>query len=66
MLYQDDDFGQGGLAGIQDEVPAADIVSKQPYQSGTTTLAPQITAIKASAPRSWSISPCRSTPRSPS
>jgi branched-chain amino acid transport system substrate-binding protein len=48
VLYQDDDFGQGGLAGIEDEVPAADIVSKQPYQSGTTTLAPQVTAIKAS------------------
>ncbi|HWF35341.1 MAG TPA: ABC transporter substrate-binding protein, partial [Solirubrobacteraceae bacterium] len=47
VLYQDDDFGQGGLAGIQDEVPAASIVSKQPYQSGTTTLAPQITALKA-------------------
>jgi ABC-type branched-subunit amino acid transport system substrate-binding protein len=47
VLYQDDDFGQGGLAGIQDEVPAADIVAKQPYQPTTTTLAPQITAIKA-------------------
>jgi ABC-type branched-subunit amino acid transport system substrate-binding protein len=47
VLYQDDDFGQGGLAGIQDEVPAASIVSKQPYQSGTTTLAPQIAALKA-------------------
>ena len=48
VLYQDDDFGQGGLAGIGDEVPAADIVSKQPYQPGVTTLAPQITAIKSS------------------
>ena len=48
VLYQDDDFGNGGLAGIEDEVPAANIVSKQPYQSGTTTLAPQITALKAS------------------
>ncbi len=48
VLYQDDDFGQGGLAGIEDEVPAADIVSKQPYQSGVTTLASQVTAIKAS------------------
>jgi ABC-type branched-subunit amino acid transport system substrate-binding protein len=47
VLYQDDDFGQGGLAGIQDEVPAADIVSKQPYQSGVSTLGPQITALKA-------------------
>src|SRR5580693_8857943 len=47
VLYQDDDFGQGGLAGIEDEVPASDIVAKEPYQSGTTTLAAQITAIKA-------------------
>jgi branched-chain amino acid transport system substrate-binding protein len=47
VLYQDDDYGQGGLAGIQDEVPAADIVAKEPYQPGVTTLAPQITAIKA-------------------
>jgi branched-chain amino acid transport system substrate-binding protein len=47
VLYQDDDFGNGGLAGIKDEVPAADIVTKQSYQPGTTTLAPQITAIKA-------------------
>ncbi len=47
VLYQDDDFGQGGLAGIRAELPAADIVAKQPYQSGTTTLAPQVTAIKA-------------------
>ena len=48
VLYQDDDFGQGGLAGIKDEVPASDIVSKEPYQPGVTTLAPQITAIKSS------------------
>jgi ABC-type branched-subunit amino acid transport system substrate-binding protein len=48
VLYQDDDFGQGGLKGIEAEVPASDIVSKQAYQPGVTTLAPQITAIKAS------------------
>jgi branched-chain amino acid transport system substrate-binding protein len=47
VLYQDDDFGQGGLAGIEDEVPASTIVAKEPYQSGTTTLAAQVTAIKA-------------------
>ena len=46
VLYQDDDFGQGGLAGIKDELPAADIVAKEPYQPGVTTLAPQITAVK--------------------
>ncbi|MDE3069102.1 MAG: ABC transporter substrate-binding protein [Acidobacteriota bacterium] len=47
VLYQDDDFGQGGLAGIKAELPASAIVSTQPYQPGTTTLAPEITAIKA-------------------
>jgi ABC-type branched-subunit amino acid transport system substrate-binding protein len=48
VLYQNDDFGQGGLAGIKDEVPAADIATAQPYQPTDINLAPQITAIKAS------------------
>jgi ABC-type branched-subunit amino acid transport system substrate-binding protein len=48
VLYQDDDFGKGGLAGIEDELPASSIVAKEPYESGTTTLAPEVTAIKAS------------------
>jgi ABC-type branched-subunit amino acid transport system substrate-binding protein len=48
VLYQDDDFGQGGLAGLKDRLPASAIVSAQPYQPGVTTLAPQITSIKSS------------------
>jgi ABC-type branched-subunit amino acid transport system substrate-binding protein len=47
VLYQDDDFGKGGLAGIQDELPASSIVAKQPYESGTTSLASEVTAIKS-------------------
>ncbi len=47
VLYQDDDFGKGGLAGIQAEVPAASIVSKQPYEVGTMSLASEITAMKS-------------------
>ncbi|HLH13644.1 MAG TPA: ABC transporter substrate-binding protein [Solirubrobacteraceae bacterium] len=47
VFYQDDDFGNGGLAGIRDEVPASQIVSTQPYQPGGTNVAPQISAIKA-------------------
>src|SRR5271170_5295843 len=47
VFYQDDDFGTGGLTGIKYEVPASSIVSTQPYQSGTTNVAPQITALKA-------------------
>jgi ABC-type branched-subunit amino acid transport system substrate-binding protein len=48
VFYQDDDFGNGGLTGIKDEVPASQIVSTQPYQAGVTNVAPQISAIKAS------------------
>src|SRR5271167_2446328 len=47
VFYQDDDFGNGGLTGIKDEVPASQIVSAQPYQPGVTNVAPQISAIKA-------------------
>jgi ABC-type branched-subunit amino acid transport system substrate-binding protein len=47
VLYQDDDFGKGGLAGIEDEVAPGSIVAKEPYESGTTTLASEVTAIKA-------------------
>jgi ABC-type branched-subunit amino acid transport system substrate-binding protein len=47
VFYQDDDFGNGGLTGIKDEVPASSIVSTQSYQPGTTNVAPQISAIKA-------------------
>jgi ABC-type branched-subunit amino acid transport system substrate-binding protein len=47
VFYQDDDFGKGGLTGIEYEVPKSDIVSTQPYQPGTTNVAPQISAIKA-------------------
>jgi ABC-type branched-subunit amino acid transport system substrate-binding protein len=46
VFYQDDDFGKGGLAGLQDELPASQIVSAQPYQPGGTNVAPQISAIK--------------------
>jgi branched-chain amino acid transport system substrate-binding protein len=47
VFYQDDDFGNGGLKGIRDELPASQIVSTQPYQPGGTNVAPQISALKA-------------------
>jgi ABC-type branched-subunit amino acid transport system substrate-binding protein len=46
VFYQDDDFGKGGLAGIQKEVPKSQIVSTQAYEPGNTNVAPQITAIQ--------------------
>jgi ABC-type branched-subunit amino acid transport system substrate-binding protein len=46
VFYQDDDFGKGGLVGIQKEVPKSQIVSTQSYEPGNTNVAPQITAIQ--------------------
>jgi ABC-type branched-subunit amino acid transport system substrate-binding protein len=46
VFYQNDDFGQGGLKGLKEELPASQIASAQPYQPTDTNVAPQITAIK--------------------
>ncbi len=46
VFYQADDFGNGGLAGLKDQLPASQIVSAQSYQPGGTNVAPQISAIK--------------------
>jgi ABC-type branched-subunit amino acid transport system substrate-binding protein len=48
MLYQNDDFGGGGLAGIKDELPASQLVSAQPYEPTNPNIAPQIAALKSS------------------
>jgi branched-chain amino acid transport system substrate-binding protein len=45
VFYQDDDFGQGGLAGLKEEIPSQ-IASAQPYQPGGTNVAPQISALQ--------------------
>src|SRR5436190_1984865 len=45
VFYQDDDFGQGGLNGLKEEIPDQ-IVAAKPYQPGDTNVAPQITAIQ--------------------
>jgi ABC-type branched-subunit amino acid transport system substrate-binding protein len=46
VIYQDDDFGNGGLHGLTFELPASQIVSAQPYEVTGTNLAPQVTALK--------------------
>jgi ABC-type branched-subunit amino acid transport system substrate-binding protein len=46
VFYQDDDFGQGGLAGLKTQLTGGQIVAAEPYQPGNTNVAPQITAIK--------------------
>jgi ABC-type branched-subunit amino acid transport system substrate-binding protein len=48
VFYQDDDFGQNGLAGISQELPASQIVSKQPYQVTNINIASQVQKLAAS------------------
>jgi branched-chain amino acid transport system substrate-binding protein len=45
VFYQDDDFGQGGLAGIKQQV-GNQIVAAKPYQPTVTNVAPQVTAFQ--------------------
>ncbi len=45
VFYQDDDFGQGGLAGLKQQLGSQIVIAK-PYQPGDTNVAPQITAIQ--------------------
>jgi branched-chain amino acid transport system substrate-binding protein len=46
-LYQDDDFGQGGVTGLDSQIPAASVVSKQKYVPTNTNLGPQIATLQA-------------------
>jgi ABC-type branched-subunit amino acid transport system substrate-binding protein len=48
-LLQNDDFGQGGQAGLDAEIPAGQVVSKQKYDASTLSgpLSNQMTALQA-------------------
>lgn len=49
LLYQDDEFGQDVVKGLNREVPAADIVSRQTYDAATLSgpLSNQMAALRA-------------------
>src|SRR2546421_9537638 len=47
-FFQNDDFGQGGVKGLDMEIPKSAVVSRQPYQPTDTNVAPQLSAIKRS------------------
>ncbi len=47
-FLQDDDFGMNGEKGLDEEIPASDVVSRQFYQPGNVNVGPQIAAIKQS------------------
>jgi len=46
-FYQDDEFGQDGVKGLDYEIPASQVVSKQSYVVTNTNVAPQVAALHA-------------------
>jgi branched-chain amino acid transport system substrate-binding protein len=47
-FYQDDEFGMDGVKGLEDEIPASMVVSKQSYVDTNVNVAPQVAALRAS------------------
>ena len=47
-FYQDDEFGKDGVKGLDDEIPHADVVSRQSYDPTNINVGPQVAALKAS------------------
>ncbi|MGD0068734.1 MAG: ABC transporter substrate-binding protein [Streptosporangiaceae bacterium] len=48
FFYQDDEFGLDGVKGLEDELPASMVVSKQSYVDTNVNIAPQVAALRAS------------------
>ena len=46
-LYQDDDFGQGGVTGLDSQIASASVVSRQKYVPTNTNLGPQVASLQA-------------------
>jgi len=46
-FYQDDEFGQDGVKGLDMEIPKSQVVARESYNPTVTNVAPQVTALKA-------------------
>jgi branched-chain amino acid transport system substrate-binding protein len=46
-FYQDDEFGQDGVKGLDYEIPHSMVVSRQAYQDTNVNIGPQVAALKA-------------------
>jgi ABC-type branched-subunit amino acid transport system substrate-binding protein len=46
-FYQDDEFGQDGVKGLNYEIPKSQVVAAESYSPTVTNVAPQVTALKA-------------------
>jgi len=47
FFYQDDEFGQDGVKGLEDEIPASSVVAKESYVDTNVDVAPQVAALRA-------------------
>src|ERR1700735_4003521 len=47
VFYQDDEFGQDGVKGLNYEIPKSQVVAAESYNPAVTNVAPQVTALKA-------------------
>jgi len=47
-FYQDDEFGMDGVKGLDYEIPASMVVTKQSYVDTNVNIAPQVAALRAS------------------
>ncbi|TME55280.1 MAG: ABC transporter substrate-binding protein [Chloroflexi bacterium] len=45
-LYQDDDFGQGGVSGLDSQISPGNVVSREKYVPTNTDLAPQLATLR--------------------
>jgi hypothetical protein len=46
-FYQDDEFGQDGVKGLNYEIPKSQVVAQENYNPTVTNVEPQVTALKA-------------------
>ena len=46
-FYQNDEFGQDGVKGLDDEVPARQVVAREAYDATNTTIGPLVARLKA-------------------
>jgi hypothetical protein len=47
-FFQNDEFGQDGVKGLDDEIPHSQVVSRQSYVPTNVNVGPQVAALKAS------------------
>jgi len=47
FFYQDDEFGMDGVKGLEDEIPASQVVAKESYVDTNVNVAPQVAKLRA-------------------